>query len=87
MELKKQKEVMEAAEKLRREKWIQEKTLQIKVGFQISQFLCKLKSIAVARLATESKFVQNIKSSRAISKLHLVSLASLEMLMVRPKYG
>ena len=31
VELKKQKEVMEAAEKLRREKWIQEKTMQIKV--------------------------------------------------------
>ncbi|XP_065066186.1 centrosomal protein of 131 kDa-like isoform X2 [Rhopilema esculentum] len=30
VELKKQKEVMEAAEKLRREKWIQEKTIQIK---------------------------------------------------------
>ena len=31
VELKKQKEVMEAAEKLRREKWVQEKTVQIKV--------------------------------------------------------
>ena len=66
MELKKQKEVSEAAEKIRRDKWIKEKTQEIK------ELTVKGLEPEIQRLITKHKAeIKAIKSANQVSILFL----------------